>query len=197
MSRQVWPDGVDEIADAVEGEAAQHLVPVDLAHAVELGDAAAHDVGPPAEIELEAAVGVGDFLLPAARRRGGDHAGQVRRALRGGRPLRPAHVGEAGGADLAGAPGLGGDPLDRVVAIGAVVDHGAPLALRLAAPAHVDGDVGVAVLLVEPRLPGPRTCRPCRTASSSRSLARGARLRAAGRRRPPARRRPASGCRPR
>ena len=35
-----------------------------------------------------------------------------------------------------------------------VVDHGPPLALRLAPSAHVDRDVGVAVLLVEPRLRG-------------------------------------------
>src|SRR5215211_4517394 len=104
---------------------------------MKLGDATPHHVYPPAEVELEAAVGVVNLLLPASRRRGRDHARQVGRTFRGGRPLRPAHVREPGGAHLAAAPRLSRDPLDDVVAIRSVVDERPPFALRLAAPANV------------------------------------------------------------
>ena len=79
----------------------------------------------------------------------------------------------------------------------AVVDEGAPLALGLAAPADVDGDEGVAVLLVN--RPSGATNIPLLSYGVIVTIGgrRDAPLRAAGRRRPPARRRRASGCRSR
>ena len=141
------------------GRRVEEVVPIEVGEPVELGDPAAHEVDPPAEVELEAAVGVGDLALPAAGRRGRDHAGQVRGQFGRRRPLEPAHVAETGRADLAGAPGLAGDPLDHVVAVPAVVDHRPPFALGLAAPADVDGDEGVAVPLVEAAFVGDEPTR--------------------------------------
>ena len=89
----VLPDragGIDELADLLDRQPAQDLFPVVGFDTVELGDAAAHHVGPPAEIELQAAVGVGDLLLPASGGRGRDHGGEVGRVLRTTRPIAPS-----------------------------------------------------------------------------------------------------------
>ena len=140
---------VDDLADVLERERAQDLVPVIVLEPVEVQDPAPGGKGPPREVELEDAVGVRDLLLPAPGGGRGDHRAQVRRKLRRRGPLHPAHVAEPGRADLAVAPRLGGGPLDDVVGVGRVVDEREPLALRLAPAARVGGHERVAVGLVE------------------------------------------------
>src|SRR5207302_824637 len=67
------------------------------------------------------------------------------RALAGRQPLDEAAVGAAHHADLAAAPGLLADPDNRVVAVARLVDERLPVAVAVAAAAHVLADEGVAV----------------------------------------------------
>ena len=62
---------------------------------------------------------------------------QAGRRLDRGQPLGRAHVRVPGHEDVARAPVEAGDVLDRVVAVGALLEVRVELALRLAAPAHV------------------------------------------------------------
>ena len=55
----------------------------------------------------------------------------------GGEPLRLAHVRAAGHADVAVAPVLGGDPLDRVVAVVGLVEVGPEIPIGVEAAAAV------------------------------------------------------------
>ena len=74
----------------------------------------------------------------------------MRRLLRGGVILAPAPVGIADHADIAVAPILGGDPLDQVVAIGALVFiEQRPSALRIPGAAALRHHMDVAVRDVE------------------------------------------------
>ena len=62
---------------------------------------------------------------------------EVRAPLRGGRPLRPARIGAPGHPDPAIAPGLGGEPFDRVEAIGSLV------AERFIGPVRIESTANV------------------------------------------------------
>ncbi len=86
---------------------------------------------------LEPAVEVGERHARDDRLEGG-MAGRHRR------PLREAVVAVAPHADIAVRPGLLRDPLDRVVAVGNLVDERDRLALGAEAPAHVLRHEGVA-----------------------------------------------------
>ena len=74
---------------------------------------------------------------------------QERVAGEGGLPLHLAEVGAAGHADVAVAPRLLADPLQRVVAVVRLVVPGHELALGVVPAAHVLRDVDVAVLRPE------------------------------------------------
>jgi hypothetical protein len=140
---------VDDAPDVLERQDAKRLVPVDLAKTVVLVDSTTSRKSPPREVELEDAVGVGDLLLPASRRRRRDHGFEVRRLCRRSGPLHPSHVTKTGRAHFAIAPGLGRDPLDDVVRVGHVVREAAPVAFGLSAATAVNGDEDVTVVLVQ------------------------------------------------
>ena len=77
---------------------------------------------------------------------------EMRRPARGGEPRRLADVGTAGHADVAVAPVLGRDPLDRVVAVVVLVEVREELAVGVEAAAHVlhgDDVAALRELLVE------------------------------------------------
>ena len=76
---------------------------------------------------------------------GGNDRRQMRRLRHGREMLGRANVGAAHHADLAVRPRLGGDPLDRVVAVRHVVAHPGPGALRVDATSRVLKDHHVAV----------------------------------------------------
>ena len=86
---------------------------------------------------LEPAVDVGERHARDDRLEGGV-AGRDRS------PLREAVVAVAPHADVAVRPRLPRDPVDRVVAVGDLVDERERLALRAESPAHVLRDEGVA-----------------------------------------------------
>src|SRR5689334_18927425 len=71
--------GVDERTDRFQRKASENLVPGVLGKSIPLADPAADDIDPPGEVKLEAAIGVGNFALPASGSRRRDHAGEVRR----------------------------------------------------------------------------------------------------------------------
>ncbi len=77
------------------------------------------------------------------RRVGGDDRRQVRRPPHRRQVLRGADVGTTHHADLAVRPGLPGEPLDRVVAVLAVVGHPVPDSLGSSPAARIltDDDV--------------------------------------------------------
>ena len=66
-----------------------------------------------------------------------DDRGQVRRTLTRGQPLHGAAVRPAHHADLAVRPGLFRDPLDRVVAVLALIHARLEMAFRIEAPACI------------------------------------------------------------
>ncbi len=75
----------------------------------------------------------------------GGHGGGGRQGV-GNRPLRIAQIGGAGEADAPVIPGLGGEPVERREAIGALVGKGVELAARaLGAAAGLDHDVEAAL----------------------------------------------------
>src|SRR5205807_1180019 len=93
----------------------------------------------------EAPERIGQLLQPTSTGGRADYALQVRWELPGGCPLREAQIRDTHRADGAVAPGLGCQPLDRVVTVHAFVKERVPDAVGIAATAHVlDGD-GVAM----------------------------------------------------
>ena len=65
----VFPDravGIDELTDFLNRQPAEDLLPIVGFESVKFCDAATDHIGPPAEIELQATVGIGNLLLPAA-----------------------------------------------------------------------------------------------------------------------------------
>ena len=73
VTAQVFPvrtRRVDDLADGLERERPQDLVPVRVLEPVEIKDAPPGGVCPPGEVELEDAICVRDLLLPAPGRRG-------------------------------------------------------------------------------------------------------------------------------
>ena len=94
---------------------------------------------------LQGAAGVAGPALAVVGGAGdGGHRLQMGRGVGGELVLVGAEVGLADGADLAIAPGLFGEPLDGVVAVGALVEVRGVVALGAEASAAVLGDVGVA-----------------------------------------------------
>ena len=94
---------------------------------------------------LEGAAGVARPALAVIGGSGdGRHRLQMGRGVGGELVLVGAQVGLAEGSDIAVAPGLLGEPLDGVVAVGALVQVGGVVALGAEASAAVLGDVGVA-----------------------------------------------------
>ena len=98
------------------------------------------------EAELERAVGVGPALVVVGRGHVGEDGLQVRRRFDGALYGSPTERARAVEADVAGRPGLGGGPLDRVVAVAGFVAVGAPGAFRAGAAARLLDDDGVAPL---------------------------------------------------
>ena len=88
---------------------------------------------------------VGQVLEGIRGRHLGRDRGQVGRGGACGPPLGPTEVGAADHADLAGAPGLRGDPLDQVVAVESVErSERIPFAFRIVPPACVCRDDHIA-----------------------------------------------------
>ena len=104
---------------------AQPVVAADLPHVPGGGEADGHHAAVP-----------GDVAVHVGARVPGEDAGQVRGLLTGGEPLHPGEQRLAQHADLAGAPVLGGDPLDHVVEVGLLLlAPEGPLPLRRVAGA--------------------------------------------------------------
>ena len=96
------------------------------------------------EIEFERSALVGPALVVVGGRNARSDRLQMRRPGAGCQPLGGAHVGAAEHADVAVAPVLGGNPLDRVVAVVGLVDERVPLPLGLEPSAAILNDHRVA-----------------------------------------------------
>src|SRR5262245_20007870 len=114
-----------------------------------LQDPAAHQIHPPAEVELQNSRGIRDLHLPTPRGGMGYHACEVGWTFGGGGPLGPAHIADAGRAHLTVAPRLGCNPLDHIVAVATIVDEGTPFTFRLATTTHVVDDEDIPLALEE------------------------------------------------
>ena len=83
---------------------------------------------------------VGQLVHPAPGGGGRDHAFQRGRVLARRQPLVGAEVGQTGRAHVAAGPGLRRHPFDGVVAVLALLEEEAELAIGVAAPARVLDD---------------------------------------------------------
>ena len=142
-----FPGRIDEVADRVERQRAQHGLPIDLVQAAALGNATSHRVHPPAEKELERAAGIRNLLLPPTCCRTRHHARQVLGTLRSRGPLGPARIRQASRADPTGAPRLPRHPLDHIMPVIRIVEKRPPLPFRFPATAAIDRHERVAVAL--------------------------------------------------
>ena len=119
------------------GADVQHFLPVVPLHQFGMEGFLRHRKGPGQHARGERPAPAGQIHKGAARADYADQRFQVGVAAGSGRPLYITQVGPAHHADASAAPGLGGDPVQSIVAVLHLVVVGQPFAFTGVAAAHI------------------------------------------------------------